>query len=162
MLPVVSWYLRLHHILFRNCSMVKPSPQDPQPLSKWEFGDTIWPFCMQYYQIPVASQGRWELDILGVHPEHQKRGYASKLIDWGLQRAKEQKLPAVVMMAKGLEEFYKRQGFEILVGYATTDDSVTEEQGHDGISVRKSDPNPLRQRGIGGGGIAWTYTHTEQ
>ena len=64
----------------------------------------------------------------------------------GLQRAKEEDLPAVVVAAPGLEDFYHRQAFKDLVAMAST----TEDQ------EGKGRPNPLKERGVGGGAIIWT------
>lgn len=74
----------------------------------------------------------------------QKCGFARELIAWGLQRANEQKLPAVVIMARDLEEFYAKQGFRVLVGYATTDDVTIEEENENGNKIKREIVNPLR------------------
>ena len=45
-------------------------------------------------------------------------------------------MPAVVIMAEGLEGFYKRHGFQILVGYATDGDLEIVERGKEEIVVK--------------------------
>lgn len=155
-------YHSAHRAIFPNRSVGRPSPSDPQPLRKWEFEHTIGPFCERYFTDPPHRKQRWQLDLLGVDPKQQKRGYASELVGWGLQRARDERFPAVVTMAKGLEGFYSRQGFEILVGYASTDDLVVEEKDKSGQTVTRTVVNPLKQRGVGGGGIAWTRTDADQ
>lgn len=157
----VALYLSAHRRIFPNRSIGRPSPNDPKPLRKWEFGRATWPFYEGYYTEPPHRKKHWQLDILGVDPTHQRRGYARELIAWGQQRARDENLPAVVTMAKGLEDFYCKQGFEILVGYATTDDVIVEEKDSSGNVVKRTIVNPLKQRGIGGGGIAWTRTDAD-
>lgn len=116
------------------------------------------PFGQHFYDQPSARKGYWELEILGVHPARQGKGYASGLIGWGLQRARQEKVPAVVVMAAGLEGFYARRGFGCLVGYVNAEDVVRYEKDEDGELTEKRIVNPLKSRGIGGGGIAWTRT----
>lgn len=125
-------------------------------MRKWDFGATIGPFVEHFYTEPDYRRNHWQLDLLGVYPKHQGQGFGSELIAWGLHRAKQDKLPAVVIMADGLENFYRKQGFEILVGYAYEKDLVVDERQKDGSYKQRLVTNPLRQRRIGGGGIAWT------
>lgn len=162
LVSLVALYLSTNRRIFPNRAVGQASPSDPKPLRKWEFGRAIWPFCKRYYTEPAGGRGSWQLDLLGVHPAQQKHGFGSELIAWGLREAREQQLPAVVIMGKGLEGFYHRQGFEILVGYATEDDLIVEEKDANGKIVQKTITNPLKQRGIGGGGIAWTKVESEQ
>lgn len=116
----------------------------------------MFPFCKRFFDQPSAKQGFWELELLGVHPKQQKRGFATELIDWGIRRAEEDKLPAVVTMAPGLEGFYAKHGFKVLVGYAPSEDLVMHEKDANGKMVERRVVNPLKMRGVGGGGIAWT------
>jgi predicted N-acetyltransferase YhbS len=66
-----------------------------------------------------------------------------QLAAWGLERARGEGVPAVVIAAKDLEGYYQRCGFEELVG-------VVSEAEVDGMV------NPLKERGIGGGAVLWT------
>lgn len=154
--PLISSYFTFHRWCYPNRAVGKPSTEDLQPIRKWDFGQIIIPFCKSLYEQPSARNGHWELEILGVHPGRQKCGYAAELIGWGIQRAKGEKLPAVVIMAEGLEKFYARHGFEVLVGYVPDEDMVVQEKDSDGKVVERRIVNPLKQRRVGGGAVAWT------
>lgn len=155
-LPVVERYLNIERIVLTNRSIGRPSTDDQSPMRKWEFGSIVFPFIEHFYTEPAYRRNHWQLDLLGVHPDHRKYGHGAELIAWGINRAKEDRLPAVVIMADGLEDYYRKQGFEVLVGYASEKDLVIEEKQKDGSIVKKTLLNPLRSRKIGGGGIAWT------
>lgn len=82
---------------------------------------------------------------------------------WGVQRAKEDGLPAVVITAAGTENFYRRCGFEMYVGACPDEDMVIDEKARDGEAVeRRTILNPLKRRGIGAGGIFWTRHAVDQ
>lgn len=82
--------------------------------------------------------------------------------DVGLRQANQENLPAVVVMADGLEEFYARHGFVKLVGYVPAGDMVVQEKGLDGEMVERRFMNPLKQRGFDGGGVAWTRIEADR
>ena len=44
--------------------------------------------------------------MLGVDPEFQGQGVGSELVIWGLRRAETEGLPAVVVAARGVKEWY--------------------------------------------------------
>lgn len=149
--PFVVNLHAIHRLMFPNRSIQKPSSSDPQPLRKWDFGDRISPFTSHYFTVPEHRKNHWELCILGVAPNHQRQGVGKELVRWGLSKAKEDKLPAVVITAAGTEKFYQKQGFEVYVGTAS------EEELKDAVvSTGAKSMNPLKQRGIGGGAIFWT------
>jgi predicted N-acetyltransferase YhbS len=102
----------------------------------------------QFYNHPDRRQ-YWELLTLGVHPDHQRRGIGRELAAWGLERAREEGVLAVVCAAKGLEAFYQSCGFVDMVG------SVSEAE-VEGLV------NPLKERGIGGGAVLWTRRSDEK
>jgi len=63
---------------------------------------------------PVSLSGHSEINIMGlapmaVAPEHQKKGVGSKLIHAGLERCKELRFGAIVVL--GHSEYYPRFGF---------------------------------------------------
>ena len=142
--PIIKLFTSLHYQIFGNRSFVRPSLEDPKPLTKLNFEALMWPFMAHHFTSVPYRQNHWELATLGVDPKYQRRGVGRELVLWGLEKAREDDLPAVVIGSKGTEDFYERCGFEFLVGYAT-----------DGIN-EKGEENPLRLRGIGGGCIRWT------
>lgn len=144
--PIISIYYRCLNLVFPNKAARKPSPTDPDPLTKANFYERLGPFVDKFFSEPPHRRNHWELSFLGVDPKYQGQGVASELVQMGLQRAKEEDLPAVVVAAPGLEDFYHRQAFKDLVAMAST----TEDQ------EGKGRPNPLKERGVGGGAIIWT------
>lgn len=142
MSSVVNIRNHISGLIFSNRASIHLSSQDRNPLTQGNFESRIEPFMHQFYNHPDHHQ-HWELLTLGVHPDHQRRGIGRELAAWGLQRAREEGVPAVVCAAKGLEAFYQSCGFVDLVGSA----SEAEVEGL---------VNPLKERGIGGGAILWT------
>lgn len=82
-----------------------------------------------------------------VHPDYQYRGHGRELVKWGLDRAKEERIPSVVVAAEGKERFYQRCGYQETVGVMSQTELV------DGFGRRD---NPFRERGVGGGAVIWT------
>ena len=93
-------------------------------------------------------QKHWSLEILGVHPDYQGKGYGKELVEYGLARFArsdpEGDVPALVVAAEGKEEFYRKCGFPELVGWVS---EVRDEDGND---------NELKRNGVGGGAVLWT------
>ncbi|KAK5090431.1 hypothetical protein LTR05_000603 [Lithohypha guttulata] len=156
--PLVSLALRIHRALIPNRAARMPTTEDPQPMQKWLFGSTVYPFIQQYFS---CRPDHWSLELLGVLPIYHGRGIATKLVQEGLDRAREEQLPSVVIMAAGLEDFYRRLGFVDFVGYAYEPDLTETKVDEDGKERQIiKEVNPLRRRGIGGGGIAWTESNS--
>ncbi|KIY00947.1 uncharacterized protein Z520_03613 [Fonsecaea multimorphosa CBS 102226] len=144
--PTVSTFYRIRRYIWPNKAAARPTPEDPDPLTIWNFVPRILPFCGHFFSAP-HRQVRWSLEVLGVHPDHQGKGYGRELVEDGLLRAKkdpEGDLPVCVVAADGKEAFYLKVGFNEIVGYTS---KTVAEDGSD---------NPLRQNGIGGGAILWT------
>lgn len=78
----------------------------------------------------------WYLETLAVHPGFQGRGVGRDLVQWGLERAEEEGICASVVSAKGKDGFYRKAGFDLLEGSATSGKG-----------------NPLA--GVEGGNIHW-------
>ena len=52
------------------------------------------------------------LDILASDPNHQRRGAATLLIKWGIDKANTMGLPAHLEASESSKEFYERRGFK--------------------------------------------------
>lgn len=61
----------------------------------------------------------WSLVWLGTHPDYQGQGHGRQLVQWGLDRAKEENVWASVVAAQGKDPFYKKCGFEFIEGSGT-------------------------------------------
>ncbi|KAK3672858.1 hypothetical protein LTR78_007211 [Recurvomyces mirabilis] len=80
----------------------------------------------------------WMLELIAVDPMTGKKGYGRQMLEWGMQRAKEDGLACSLIAGKGAVGFYRRCGFDIEVG------TLTDEGGDD---------NPMRRAGVEGGTI---------
>ncbi|MCJ1430795.1 hypothetical protein MMC27_000145 [Xylographa pallens] len=133
--PAIAFVNKILGVLWPNRAASKPP----------ELGDgilesTMRPFISHYFVSPPHRLNRWELSCLAVLPGYQNRGYGRTLVNWGLERARQEGLPASLIAAKGKETFYGNCGFTELVGRVT-----------DGVD------NPLKGK-IDGGAIMFTRT----
>ena len=94
--------------------------------------------------------------MLGVAPESHGCGVGRALVQSGLDRARQDNLPAVVVCAKGVEGFYRKLGFVIDGGNVTNEDQIRTQKDAGREDQQEVLINPLRQRGIGGGAVLWT------
>jgi len=157
--PCLSFFYTVRRFFIPNRSIAASTLSDPNPLNKWNFAPRIEPFMTRFFTHPPCRLSHWELCTLAVNPPYQRRGIGQKLVAWGLERAKTDGLPAVVIGAKDTEPFYQRCGFVHLVGYASTEI----EDDDDGIKVKRIDEtNPLKLRGIEGGAVMWTELGEEE
>lgn len=59
------------------------------------------------------------LKILGVHPDHWRRGIGSELVRWGMNRASEEGIPVTLVAGSQGLHLYSRLGFKTLGEYVT-------------------------------------------
>ncbi|KAF3480395.1 uncharacterized protein GIQ15_05742 [Arthroderma uncinatum] len=102
------------NVMFPNRAASKP-PQITEPLLRKALIKAIGSF----YTSPPHRQTNWALSVLAVRPGYQKHGHGRELVAWGLDKAREDCIPASVLSAKGKDTFYRRCGFTELVGWAT-------------------------------------------
>ncbi|KAK5267787.1 hypothetical protein LTR99_009757 [Exophiala xenobiotica] len=144
--PILRTFYTIRRRLFGNKAAAQRTPDNPSPLTYWNFLPSIIPFSSSFFSAP-HRQTHWSLENLAVHPNHQGKGFGSKLVKQVLQVAKDDPvgdLPVCVVAADGKEGFYKKSGFEYLVGWISR---TTDANGRD---------NPLRANGVGGGAVLWT------
>jgi len=127
-----------------NRAIRAPSASEPEPILKWDFGAAVGPFVGQFFAEPELSSEHWQLCVLAVHPDHQRRGIGAELVAWGMERVKAEDVPCIVIASTGREEWYQKQGFKVHVGCAGTSSRVV-----DG----KTEFNPMKARGVTGGEI---------
>lgn len=144
--PLLSTLYGLRRRFFPNPASVRPTAENPNPLTYWNFVPALLPYCVQFLNAS-HRQTHWSLEILAVHPLHQGKGFGRALVEHGLERSKldpEGDLPACVISAAGKEVFYQKCGFKELVGW------TSRTVGEDGSD------NPLRKNGASGGAVLWT------
>ncbi|KAM3423946.1 hypothetical protein BST61_g1340 [Cercospora zeina] len=78
----------------------------------------------------------FDLTLLGVDPAASGQGYGKELVAWGFEKAKGEEVGCSVVGADGTEKFYRRCGFDVVVG---------------GIADFGGEENPLVREGIAGG-----------
>lgn len=54
---------------------------------------------------------RWHLDGLAVDPAYQRRGIGRKLMEWGMERAKEEGVPITLTSTPAGQRLYQKLGF---------------------------------------------------
>ncbi|TID26480.1 acyl-CoA N-acyltransferase [Venturia nashicola] len=63
--------------------------------------------ALPFYIDKLPTAPRFDLETLAVHPSHQGQGYGSLLVQWGVDRATGEGVPATVICADGTEGFYE-------------------------------------------------------
>lgn len=142
----MATFYTLRQRVFPNRASVRPTPDNPAPLTFWNFGPSIIPFTSEFFSAP-HRQTHWTLENLGVHPDHQGKGYGRRLVEQGLEVSRNDPtgdLPVNVIAADGKEGFYQKCGFGDLVGWVSR---TLDDKGRD---------NPMRVNGVGGGAVLWT------
>ena len=146
---LVILYNQLVQALWHNRAMRHATASDPYPITKYNLDSRLWPLISHHFTSPPAPAHRknhWELCVAAVDNRYQSRGFGRRLVNWGLDQARNEGLPAAVIAARGRERFYGRCGFELLVGWAT------EPVVRNGVE----EPNPLKERGFSAGAVMWT------
>ncbi|KNG84920.1 acetyltransferase, GNAT family [Aspergillus nomiae NRRL 13137] len=76
-------------------------------------------FCERFFgrnherQVEVMGDKRYYyVDVLGTHPAARRRGVATMLINWGLERAKEEGLEVYLSATQDGRFVYEKLGFE--------------------------------------------------
>lgn len=144
---ILAIFYKVRRFFFPNKAAVKPTPEDPTPLTYWNMMANCGPFIKDFYSAPHRQKNFWSLETLAVHPDYQGQGYGRELVEKGLELVKADpsgELPANVVAADGKEAFYQKCGFQELVGFIC---EAVDGEGRD---------NPLRSNGVGGGAVLWT------
>lgn len=102
------------------------------------------PYTKHYWA--GANATNWYLSLCCVDPDVKGRGAGRLLVQWGLDRAKEEGVRASVMASDGSDGFYLKCGFDEVVGNAN-----------------EGDGNPLQKENVKGGNILfmWNKRGTE-
>lgn len=70
---------------------------------------------------------RWYLLMIGVSPKHQRHGFGTSLIDWGLERAQEEGVICILESSEAGQGLYERKGFQ-KVGLLEIAEGITSDQ----------------------------------
>ena len=68
--------------------------------------------CMEKFLGPKAIDDMWYLEILCVHPDFQRRGVGSVLLDWGLERARRRGEKVYLEASEFGKRLYDKKGFK--------------------------------------------------
>ncbi|KAJ5708547.1 hypothetical protein N7488_008348 [Penicillium malachiteum] len=66
----------------------------------------------------MGDRPHYYLEMLGVHPSHQGRGLASKLLKWGLARADEESVEVYLSSSPDGKPLYLKNGFQSLDSFS--------------------------------------------
>jgi GNAT superfamily N-acetyltransferase len=57
---------------------------------------------------------RWYVKLIGVSPNHQRKGIAKKLLGWGMERAVRENVPLTLEASRAGRPVYTRMGFQTI------------------------------------------------
>ncbi|KAL8857390.1 MAG: hypothetical protein Q9178_006017 [Gyalolechia marmorata] len=84
---------------------------------------------------PGRKEAHWLLSLLATHPQHQGRGAAGMLIEWGTERADGMGVRCFVEASVAGLPLYRKKGFEVEVGVQELD--LGEYEGGEGYGVQR-------------------------
>ncbi|GAB7364995.1 hypothetical protein MBLNU230_g5778t1 [Neophaeotheca triangularis] len=58
----------------------------------------------------------WYLSLIGVSPDHEKKGYGRELVQYGFDLSRKEGVVCSVISAEGRERFYQSCGFDVTLG----------------------------------------------
>jgi GNAT superfamily N-acetyltransferase len=102
-----------------------------------------YPF-FKYHWDPITNglprKHNWYLRVCAVHKDYAGRGIGRELVQWGLDRAREENVHASVTSSYENEKFYLRCGYDEIVG-----------------NCSEGEGNPLAETGVPGGDILFMW-----
>ena len=101
------------------------------------------PFTKHYWA--GANATNWYLSLCCVDPDVKGRGVGRLLVQWGLDRARDEGVKVSVIASDGSDVFYLKCGFDEVVGNAN--------EGED---------NPLRKENVKGGKILFMWNTSDK
>ncbi|KAL8815942.1 MAG: hypothetical protein Q9223_004977 [Gallowayella weberi] len=104
-------------VMARNAMTLRLYPNRAADPAMANIGSTINPLVSHFWS--GSRRTGWYLNFLGVHPDFQRQGYGTSLAEWGIERAKQEKVAASVISGVGRDPFYRRCGFDVEVGKST-------------------------------------------
>ncbi|RVX74886.1 hypothetical protein B0A52_01163 [Exophiala mesophila] len=99
--PVFALFSRLLGVISPNRAVSKTHETILE--QSYHFLDHIW---------TGPRSESWYLECIAVHPDYQGRGQGRALVQWGLQKARDEGIACSVISAEGKETFYERCGFD--------------------------------------------------
>lgn len=124
--PLSAAAMKAHALIWPNRAA---DPKDEDIIERvYPYLDHVW---------TGERSESWYLEFLAIHPSAQGQGIGRRLVQWGLDHAKEDGVCASVISARGKDPFYRKCGFDVHDGRA-------------GMGVG----NPLAD--VEGGNILWS------
>lgn len=124
--PLFQVAMKIHALIWPNRA------SDP---AEEDILERAFPFFKDMWSGERAEA--WYLQNLAVHPDFQGKGIGRMLVQWGLDRARDEGIYASVIAARGKDPFYRKCGFDV----------------QDGNWGMGGEENPLR--GFEGGNMHW-------
>ena len=87
--------------------------RDADPKRMEAFTDTISKAKKKWFD-NVYGSDKLHLRILGTHPDYQRRGAGTKHCEWGMDLAKEHKVPVTLFSSPQGQKLYSHIGFDLL------------------------------------------------
>ncbi|KAK2821780.1 hypothetical protein FQN49_007679 [Arthroderma sp. PD_2] len=115
----ITTLISLYHDYFLNIVIPNRAAAKAPQLTEPSLRKILLKAIGGFFTSPPHRQTNWSLSCLAVRPRYQKHGHGRELVAWGLEKAREEGIPASVLAAKGKDTFYRRCGFTELAGWAT-------------------------------------------
>lgn len=98
-----------------------------------------------------AAHGKdyWELELLGTHPDHRRKGVGKHMLKWGFRKAREYDVPLVLAATVMGEKLYLSTGFREVKRIAMLPD------GHPSNKLKELDLGQGKGKGLTWACMAW-------
>jgi len=97
--------------------MVKSYFRDPEPSEIWLTCDDVEPRAVAYCAPERMTDGTWNLLLIAVHPDHQKKGLGAALVERVVSLLKARGARLLLVETSALEEFAGARAFYLSCGF---------------------------------------------
>ncbi|KAH7131893.1 acyl-CoA N-acyltransferase [Dendryphion nanum] len=109
-LPFIRAFHNLNTTIHPNRA-ANPNPKLANPLHD------AFPFFAHHWS--GARANSVYLELLGIHPQYQGRGFAKELLEWGMDKAREEGVSTSLTSSMKGNMFYRKMGYTTEVGKCT-------------------------------------------